>query len=89
MLITDSNDAAGKCWKILSIELAKHQTLQLVIITLNFVSYHFGIEELIIEEPDIDSNGRAARVSISQVLSFLNHDLGEPTSLVKSDINVV
>ena len=84
-----SKQAAGKAGEIHSIELANGGTLQLAKMAQDFVSWHFGVEDLVTEALDMDSIGRSARVGTRQVLSSLDHYLGEPIYPVERDINLV
>ena len=55
----------------------------------DFVSWHFGVEDLVTEALDMDSIGRSTRVGTHQVLSSLDHYLGEPPYPVERDIDLV
>ena len=84
-----SKEAAGQAGEIHSIELSNGGTLQLAKMAQDFVSWHFGIEDLVTEALDMDSIGRSTRVGTHQVLSSLDHYLGEPPYPVERDIDLV
>ena len=84
-----SKEAAGQAGELHSIELSNEGTLQLAKMAQDFISWHFGVEDLVTEALDMDSIGRSTRIGTHKTPSSLDHYLGEPPYPVERDIELV